>query len=52
MKADATAPRTRFTVDLSDYPDLVAIYLVTAYGMKPISSVAGWKPSTVMSRCR
>ena len=40
MKADATAPRTRFTVDLSDYPDLVASYL----GLR-VNSIRGLLPA-------
>jgi hypothetical protein len=40
MKADATTPRTRFTVDLSDYPDLVAIYL----GLR-VNSIRGLLPA-------
>jgi hypothetical protein len=40
MKADATGARTRFTVDLSDYPDLVAIYL----GLR-VNSIGGLLPA-------
>ena len=40
MKNDESAPRTRFTVDLSDYPDLVAIYL----GLR-VNSIRGLLPA-------
>jgi hypothetical protein len=43
MKPDATAPRTRFTVDLSDYPDMVAIYL----GLR-VNSIQGLLPASIM----
>jgi hypothetical protein len=40
MKNNKSARRTRFTVDLSDYPDLVAIYL----GLR-VNSIRGLLPA-------
>jgi hypothetical protein len=40
MKNNESGRRTRFTVDLSDYPDLVAIYL----GLR-VNSIRGLLPA-------